>query len=438
MNSPSIFEWDCLPIGLQAGAVSRGQADRLLAVAREASRQLKLGRSSGDRVLAHRGDHLKAGQVVGVIAARDVTLEILPKIDGSDAGTIRQNLVRMLARVIDLPLADGEIGRFEQQHHDLLEIVVRLFCERLFEAIHRGLPRRYVSNEADIPVLRGRLDVLRQFTTLAASPARLACRYDELSPDVALNQIIKAAITCLRRLSRSTENQRRLIALASAFSEVTTVPVRRLPWANVILDRTNGHWGQLFRLSKLILRDSFQTTALGADEGFSLPFEMNRLFEEFVGRIIHIVSRHHGGQVTLQGPRTHALRDMYGQGRLATRPDISISSSYGVSCIIDTKWKELKAASNDPLLGVSPADVYQMMAYGHVHECPRLVLLYPHHRAIGKDPGLLAEFTVGRCPDKRLAIATVDLSEFSTVSAQLEDILCQMVSHSLQRGPVAA
>ena len=56
--------------------------------------------------------------------------------------------------------------------------------------------------------LRGRLDVVRQFSTLAASPDRLACRFDELSSDIPLNQIMKAAVAKLLRLSRAPQNQR--------------------------------------------------------------------------------------------------------------------------------------------------------------------------------------------------------------------------------------
>jgi 5-methylcytosine-specific restriction endonuclease McrBC regulatory subunit McrC len=38
----------------------------------------------------------------------------------------------------------------------------------------------------------------------------LACRYDELSADIALNQIMKAAVTKLAKVARAPENQRRL------------------------------------------------------------------------------------------------------------------------------------------------------------------------------------------------------------------------------------
>lgn len=177
---------------------------------------------------------LRAQQVVGVIAADDVTLEILPKIDGNESdAAARRSLVHMLAAVLDLDIVEGSLTDLGWQRDYLLEIVIRLFCDRLFEAFHRGLPRRYVPHEDDLAALRGRLDVKRQFTVLAASPQRLACRYDELSADIALNQIMKAAVTKLAKVARAPENQRRLAELSFAFADITALPAKALLWHQV-------------------------------------------------------------------------------------------------------------------------------------------------------------------------------------------------------------
>jgi hypothetical protein len=78
------------------------------------------------------------------------------------------------------------------------------------------MPRGYVEHADDLPVLRGRLDVTRQFTMLAAEPSRLACRYDTLTADIALNRIMKAAIARLACIAQSADNQHRLRELAFA------------------------------------------------------------------------------------------------------------------------------------------------------------------------------------------------------------------------------
>ena len=89
---------------------------------------------------------LRAQQVVGVLASPLATLEILPKIDGLESEGVRRNLIHMLARVFDLDVDSGAMVDLGWQRNDLLEILIRLFCNKLFEAVHRGLPRRYVGS----------------------------------------------------------------------------------------------------------------------------------------------------------------------------------------------------------------------------------------------------------------------------------------------------
>jgi 5-methylcytosine-specific restriction enzyme subunit McrC len=415
----SVREWDCLHIGQGADNVSRLEATRLMAVARRAQRALRIGGGDHDFILSDRGHLLRAGQVVGVVAASGVTLEILPKIDGLDEGATRLNLVRMLARTINLSIADGALTKLGHQHFDLLEVLIRLFCDKLFAALHLGLPRRYLDYENDLAALRGRLDVKRQFTTLAMSPQRLACRYEDLSIDIALNQVLKAAIRQLRGISRSSENQRRLIELEFAFADVSMVTAKALPWQNVVLDRTNTDWHDLLRLAQVLLGSRFQTTTSGDDQGFSLLFEMNVLFEEFVGRVLKRSLCGPELRVTLQGPRKFALSEINGNvSSFVTKPDIVVHRYAKPAMIIDTKWKGLRRAIDDPKQGVSQADLYQMISYGQIYGIERLMLLYPHHRELDT-VGMQGVHLIMGTKNTHLTVGTVDFSQFETVVTQL-------------------
>jgi 5-methylcytosine-specific restriction enzyme subunit McrC len=81
----------------------------------------------------------------------------------------------MLAVVLNLEIAAGANADLSWQKDDLLEILVRLFCDKLLAALHRGMPRRYIGHREDLSTLRGRLDVIRQFTIFGGSPQKLAC-----------------------------------------------------------------------------------------------------------------------------------------------------------------------------------------------------------------------------------------------------------------------
>src|SRR4051812_48527494 len=104
MTPHTVREWEYLNLdGPGPDALSRREADLLVDVARNTH----LGGDDGERVLVNHPRKLRAQQVVGVLAAPGVALEILPKIDGADSNeAVRGNLIHMLATVYELPIAE--------------------------------------------------------------------------------------------------------------------------------------------------------------------------------------------------------------------------------------------------------------------------------------------------------------------------------------------
>jgi 5-methylcytosine-specific restriction enzyme subunit McrC len=418
----TILEWEAIRYGHAADEIPESAAGRIAAVAAASP---FAGRGGG--VLEHGRKELRARGVVGVVAAEGCALEILPKIDfpgekkTTVTGSIRRRLVHMLAVALDLKIHAGRITALDWQRETLLEILIRLFSEKLVDAVRQGMPRHYVQHADDLPVLRGRLDVTRQFTVLAAMPSRLACRYDALTTDIALNHIMKAAVIRLARIARTTDNQRRLRELAFAYADVTDVAVQALPWGQAVLDRTNNRWRELLNLARLLLGDRFQTTSAGGSDGFSLLFEMNTLFEEYVARMLKRALAETDLRVVSQGGRLYCLQAEDRSGLFQTRPDILVKRGDKVVQIIDTKWKRIAVRMDDPKQGVSQNDVYQMMAYGQLYKCDRLTLLYPHHVAMNRREGLHAAHQVTGSSYK-LETATIDIGRGEMLSERLRTI----------------
>ncbi|MEA1071737.1 McrC family protein [Sphingomonas sp. LY160] len=416
----TILEWDTIRYGDAPDEIPAQVADRIAAVAAASP----LAGRGGSGILEHGRRALRARGVVGVIAAGDSSLEILPKIDipGEDGnratGSIRRRLVHMLAVVLDLKIDAGKVTTLDWQRETLLEILIRLFSEKLVDAVRQGMPRRYVEHADDLWALRGRLNVTRQFTTLAVEPSRVACRYDALTPDIALNRIMKAATTRLARIARTTDNQRRLRELTFAYADITDVPASSIQWDEVVLDRTNGRWRELLNLARLLLGERFQTTSAGGSDGFSLLFEMNTLFEEYVARMLKRALADTDVCVVSQGGRLFCLETADQRQVFQTRPDILIKRGDVVLQVIDTKWKRVVAQIDDPKRGVSQADVYQMMAYGRLYRCSKLTLLYPHHDEAGCDEGLIGSYGVNSS-EHRLELFSVDLGRKDDIKARL-------------------
>ena len=404
MTHRTVHEWGRVAVG-DVG-FTRGQADALLA----AARAHPFGGTDGTDILCDHHRHLRARQMVGVIAARGTSLEILPKVDPTTPddtpATVRGRLMHMLNVVLGLDISTGEASAMSHSADSLLDLFIALFADRLLAEVRHGLPRQYQSFDEDLRALRGRLDPVRQFTVHAVRPDRLACRFDALSVDIPLMQIMKACVLFVSRHTRSMATQRKLAELRFLFDEV-----RAVTWKQVRVDRSSRRWNTLLEFARLLLGQRWQEThaASHEPEGISLLFPMNDLFEAYVAAQLRRALADSGLDVVTQGGLRYCLgpwregEDTVGTS-FSTRPDILVRRGGKVEIILDTKWKNLTN-------GVSQADVYQMMAYARIYRSPRLVLLYP---AVPGESGRKIEMHGLAEGRERLEIATVAVEASET------------------------
>ncbi|MEN8915880.1 MAG: restriction endonuclease [Alteriqipengyuania sp.] len=412
-----------------SGAFTRSQANALL----RAARSHPLANQSGTNILIDHHSEIRARQVVGVIAAPGCSLEILPKIDAvSDESneTIRTRLVSMLDVALGLKLGDGQALSMARQKETLLDILIRLFADRLLAETRRGLPRAYMAQEEDLAALRGRLNVIRQFTHHAVRPDRLACQFDTLLPDTPLLRIMKACVLLLRRHAHALETQRRLDELRFVLAEVRDIPVSALPWTQVRIDRTNRRWESIYELAKLFLKREWQRTDHDpkAGQGITLLFAMNDLFEAYVAALVRKALLGSDLTVHSQGGSRYCLMEE-GEGgnpRFQTTPDILIKRHEQVDLVLDTKWKLIGRNPEDKKRGVSQSDVYQMMAYARLYRCRDLVLLYPHHTALGA-PALAIKYRLAE-GGERLKVASIDVTKST---AEVIQSLRELINQNL-------
>ncbi len=373
----TVHEWTRIAYGTGETQIPEPQADRIVAEAQASA----LSGHNGQEVLEHGRMGLRARGVVGMIATHGCQLEILPKIESDDDDTtLRHRLIHMLAVARDIRIHTGAMTQLAWQRDTVLEQLIRLYCSKLTDAVRKGLPQQYILHEEDLPVLRGRLDVTRQFSTLIASPQKLACQFDVRSPDIALNQVMLATISKLSRLAQAPDNQRTLRELRFAYADITEVFRNALRWDLIALDRTNTRWRDLLSLARLFLNDRHQQTGAGPVDGYSLLFEMSALFEEYVAKLLTRALAGTDLTVAIQGGHRACLFDGE-MGRFQTRPDLIVRDDSGIVLIIDTKWKRLEPTA-DANWGVNQADVYQLMAYNRLYNCRHVVLLYPHHSTL--------------------------------------------------------
>jgi 5-methylcytosine-specific restriction enzyme subunit McrC len=364
---------------------------------------------------------LIAQNYVGVVTLGNITIEVLPKIDNLSAQSIRHNLISMLAVTMKLDIKEIDIAKLSTQNLDLLEIIIRIFCDKFFAQLRKGIVRRYERREENLNLIKGKVISSINSRVNIGYPERLYCEFDEFQDDNPLNRLFKTTFRYLSRLSKDRTNQRRLSELIFAFDEVTDISVSEIEWNGIIIDRQSKRYNLLYNLSKLFLKRESTDVISGSQEGYSLLFDMNELFEEYIGLKCKALFK--SEVVTLQSPKKYLLSDVQTlKGMFMTIPDISIDDRLGSRTIIDTKWKILDSEKDKD--GVLQQDIYQMYAYAHNYMSRDVYLLYPHTRALSLTPGLNRRLKINNDNfEAFINIATVSLSDLATINDQLKHLL---------------
>lgn len=374
---------------------------------------------------------LIAQNFVGVIQLGPHLVEILPKIEAQQA-TIRQNLSRMIAATLGLELHTGSATSMDTHDSSILDVFIRLFCEELWTVIRPGLLRRYQRHEEHLPTLRGRLDIGAQIRHNLARQDRLACVYDEFTENNPINRALKAALQILRPLARHAAAGGQVDDLLLCFAEVHDQAPASIQWASLGVDRLASRYRPLLALARLFLLGRCPDVLAGPGEGFALLFDMNDLFEAFVGQQLKRALRNWPVQVTLQGPQRVLAQSLSSGGAFQLRPDVVVSTTDGPLCVLDTKWKRLREDKHRE--GVTSADAYQMFAYAQRYDVPHVLLLYPHHPELGEWRATRARYGFGTTATTVmvpiLSVSTLDLSDLGRVR---DDLRC--ITQSLGLGP---
>lgn len=365
---------------------------------------------------------LVAQNFVGVVNIGHDQVEVLPKIEG-DIPQVRHNLAKMIAVVLDLELYDQDSTKVERHNDSILEILIGLFCQKLWQCVRRGMVRRYESRSENLAMLRGRLSVSDQIRHNLARPDRLACIFDEFSENNHLNQALKAALCILSKVAKSQVNQRNIAELLFCFQDVEDIAANAINWEKAATNRLSIRYKPVLAIARLFIEGKSPDIITGAGDGFALLFDMNQLFERYIGAVAKRVFSGAGLSVTLQRPRRHLARYANGTSAFELKPDIVASNDGVIAFIIDTKWKRLKEQATRE--GVTVTDVYQMYAYSTQYASPDVLLLYPHHPELGDWKPRRAEYWVNgpdgvRAMTQRICVSTIDLQDLRSVPLQLE------------------
>jgi 5-methylcytosine-specific restriction enzyme subunit McrC len=336
-----------------------------------------------------RMDEARAGQWVGVIQLPGLVLELLPKIDTppraneTTLGLARENLLTMLAEAGKIPLRVRDLAALSTQRAPLHETLVALFARRMLSELGKGPHRAYVAETDNLRTMRGKLLVAKHVAHNAARRERFTCSYEEFSIDTALGRVLRA--TCRALLDRVSLGSTReaLGRCLLMLDDVADVPDGRVWLDRVVLDRRSERFTEILAFCRLVLDQRAPSSRSGSATTFSLLFDMDRVFEGFVGGFLRrkVMPNIEGVQLRPQGQGARAplLRTEVDRGALFLKPDLLLTEtgSRKARAVLDTKWKRLGVISKRHQAGLGAGDLYQMFAYTRRYGVHRSVLLFP-------------------------------------------------------------
>ena len=345
---------------------------------------------------------VRASQYVGIVSIDGVEVRIAPKVPVD-------RLLFLLTFSRDERAWDA-ISADLTEADDLLSSVAFAFAHHAEIALAPGVLQGYVTVDAALPSVRGRIREADQMRRRYGLGVPVEVTFDDFTVDIPENRWVRAAARRLLRLHDVKPSvARRLRHLLHRLNDVNDLTREDLA-QDVHFTRLNERYRPAVRLSQLIVESGSLEFDLGTVQATTFLFDMNRIFEEFVTATLARALEALAGRVAAQ--ERHLL-DV--EGDVEIRPDIVWRVASRYAAVIDVKYKAAALAE------VPNADVYQALAYSLALDVRPAYLIY----AAGNEPPVSRTI---RHSDLTVITETLDLKLAPSDLLDAVDILARRIA----------
>lgn len=360
---------------------------------------------------------------VGVIQAGNLTIEVLPKIDGKyttarnedikvlaikdhDTATSKSKwhkvLLDMLKECRLLRINHVDNAMLNIRSNSILDIYFELFLDEAEKLLHEGLIKKYYKQEGNQTALKGQIVFPKQIACNSIHAERFYVRYSTYNRDNIFNQILYKTLCLIPEICYNSFLLDRCRRLLLNFPELSNCSVNEETFLKLKYERKSERYKEAMLISKMLLLNFRPDIAGGVDNVIAILFDMNRLWEEFIYRRLKKEEAAFGVTVVRQESRPFWQPKESSRSK-KVRPDIVIRKPKdGQTIIIDTKWKLV----GDLLPG--DADLKQMYVYNLFWDCKKSVLLYPANQ-IDHNKGHYFDFNDNEQPHTDCVVLTFNI-----------------------------
>lgn len=345
---------------------------------------------------------------VGYIKGKNFSIEILPKTHEGSPGKARKILIDMLNYSEYFNIKSYSLGLHDKLEGSLHEIFARILSDELMEKIFKGIYREYIGFDDDLNAVRGKIQINSHIKNMVRKRNMISCSFDEFTTDNPLNRVLKFGIKKIVRSVGNSETLRKLRQILIELEDVSDISAETAIKTRIIFSRNNFMYESSYELVHLFINDC-TTYGTGEDGGIGILFEMQILFEKYIGKAISEISKE---RVDLQVTGKKVLENIKTKEKtMGIKPDIIIYDSLGrENIILDTKWKFLPDGK------ISSGDLYQMYVYAGMYEtAEKVILLYPEADLSGESIGYHI------LPEKNKILQTFKI-RYDSIEDTMEDI----------------
>jgi 5-methylcytosine-specific restriction enzyme subunit McrC len=332
---------------------------------------------------------LTSSSTVGVARAGDLTVELRPKIGVAPV----LFLISYALNPKSWKLEQAQLAR----DANLAEAVIPLFTRTIHQTIRPGLLHGYRRREETLTSVRGRIRITDQFRARTGLPFPVEVAYDDFTPDILENQLLRTAVDTLGRLYlRHQDSRTSLDRLRLQLNGISTLTPDRRGIPEPHWTRLNERYRPAVALARLIISTAGLEARAGGVDASVFLIDMNAVFERFIRVALREALRLDIRRFP-PAARGHHPVQLDAEGTIRLEPDLSWWTSDGCVFVGDCKYKK----TDDT---IPNADIYQMLAYLTALQLTRGLLVY----AAGEDiPHSITIPFAG----KSVLIRTIDISQ---------------------------
>jgi len=329
-------------------------------------------------------DGVRFSNYVGVIQIGGLTLEILPKADRKhphkkeDYDAWQSVLLRMLATCNHVNVQSVSEASLSRRYHSLLDLYFILYLDELSRLIHQGLIKKYRNTYGNLNALKGRIIFSKNLQHNLIHKERIYTDHQLYDYEHLLNQVLLKGLSVLSIVSQNPLITDRIHRVKLDFPEIKEIPITRFHFDKLKINRKSEPYRRALAIARMIILNFRPDIRSGTDNMLALLFDMNKLWEEYVYRML---LKQSGPEVSVSFQNSKKFWE-----NKNIRPDLVVKhtqlSGKKEYYIIDTKWKIIDA--HHP----SDDDLKQMFAYNAYWGAAKSMLLYPRTQSHSEKFGI--------------------------------------------------